>query len=407
MSGSPHALLSLSGAHRWLNCPGSVALGAGIVEKTSDFAREGTAAHALAALCLDKRRPPATTFVGSFLEGVEVSGDMAEYVQQYVDLVLQLADGHELMVEQRVPIGHVTGEAGAEGTSDAIIVTADGTELIVIDLKFGRGVAVSAEANDQGQLYALGALEIVTLLGYAPRRVRIVIHQPRLQSAPSEWACTVEDLRRYSQRVKVRAAYAIEVLRGEAPGTPIDHLRPGDKQCRFCKAKAICPKLAELVAATAGADFTDLTQTELAVDVDPEVLARCLTKVDLIEDWCDAVRKHAHADLAAGNLVPGFKLVQGKRGPRAWVSEAEAEAAMKAMRLKHAQLYTYKVISPTHAERLLAKDSPRRWRSLAKFISQSEGRPAVAPVSDLRPALVVTPIADDFTRVVATCDDLV
>lgn len=407
MNASPHALLSPSGAHRWLHCPGSVALGAGIVEASSEFAREGSAAHALAARCLDERRLPAKAFIGHILEGIEISEDMAGYVQQYVDLVRRVADGHELMVEQRVPIGHLTGENGAEGTSDAIIVTADGSELIVIDLKFGRGVPVSAEANDQGQIYALGALELVMLLGHAPRRVRIVIHQPRLQSAPSEWSCTVEDLQRYAEHVKVRAAYAREVLHGQAPGTPLDHLLPGDKPCRFCKAKAICPKIAELVAATTRADFDDLTQTQLVVDTPPDVLASWLAKVDLIEDWCDAVRKYAHAELAAGRVVPGFKLVQGKRGARAWVCEAEAEAAMKAMRLKQAQLYTYKLISPTQAEKLLAKDSPRRWRSLEKFITQSEGRPAVAPASDLRPALVVAPIADDFTRVVATCDDLV
>ena len=401
---SKHARLSPSGAHRWLKCPGSVVMESGIVEETSDFAREGSAAHALAAQCLDKRLP-AMAFIGNRFEGVEVSDDMANYVQQYVDIVLRYAAGHELMVEQRVPIGHLTGEIGAEGTSDAIIITADGTELIVIDLKFGRGVAVSAEANEQGQLYALGALELVMLLGHEPTRVRIVIHQPRIQSVPSEWNCTVEDLQRFAQHVTARATLALEVFHRKDPAYTLQHLHPGDKPCRFCKAKATCPKLSELVADTTRADFDDLTQTKLVADAAPEALARALTKVDLIEGWCDAVRKFAHAELAAGHVVPGFKLVQGKRGARAWISEAEAEAALKAMRIKHAQLYTYKVISPTQAEKLLAKGSPRRWRVLEKLITRAEGRPTVALASDLRPEMVIAPVADDFAQI-AGCDDL-
>ena len=404
MSENTHARLPPSGAPRWLDCPSSVVMEAGIAEDTSDFAREGSAAHALAAQCLDKRLP-ARTFIGSCFEGVVVSEDMADYVQQYVDLVLSYAAGHELMVEQRVPIGHLTGEIGAEGTSDAIIITADGTELIVIDLKFGRGVAVSAEANEQGQLYALGALELAMLLGHTPKRVRIVIHQPRIQSVPSEWNCTVEDLQRFAQHVTARATLALEVFHRKDPAYTLQHLHPGDKPCRFCKAKAICPKLSELVADTTRADFNDLTQTALFVDAAPEALARALTKVDLIEGWCDAVRKFAHAELAAGHVVPGFKLVQGKRGARAWISEAEAEAALKAMRIKHAQLYTYKVISPTQAEKLLAKGSPRRWRALEKLITRAEGRPAVALTSDLRPEMVIAPVADDFAQI-AGCDDL-
>lgn len=411
-----HALLSPSGASRWMACPGSIAMEAGQPNDSSEFAREGTAAHTLAALCLTEHNG-AHAYVGRIItvegQDFEVTPDMADFVQTYVDVVHQYATGHDLLVEQRVPIGHITGETGAEGTSDAIIVTGDGSELIVIDLKYGRGVAVSAEANEQGQLYALGALELVTLLGYEPVHVRVVIHQPRIQAAPSEWDCTVEELQRFAEQVKERASHALNVLRNESPDTYHFHLRPGDKQCRFCKARAICPKLAQHALDTVADDFVDTTAPiapqiggalERVANCDNAHLAAIYPHLDLIEDWCAAVRKRVHAELTNGNAVGDYKLVLGKKGNRAWTSEEEAEAAMKSMRLKHDQMYQYKVISPTTAEKLLAKDSPRRWGTLQKLITQGDGKPTVAPASDRRPALVITPTADEFQN--ETADDL-
>jgi hypothetical protein len=330
---------------------------------------------------------------------------MAGHVQCYVDVVRQYADGHELMVEQQVPIGHITSEAAATGTSDAIVITADGEELIVIDLKFGRGVSVVADNNEQGQMYALGALELVSVLGYEPKRVRIVIHQPRKDTKPSEWACTVEELQAFAENAKRHAYHALQVLHNEVEGAVIHHLNPGEKQCKFCKAKADCPKLRDHVLTTVADDFVDIEQPIkpqithcLEATVDNLTLGNLLASVDLIEDWCKAIRAKGEAEIFAGHVVPGYKLVQGKRGNRAWSSEAEAEAAMKAMRLKTDEMYTFKVISPTNADKLL-KESPRRWTKLQDLIVQCEGKPTVVPESDKRLALSVAPTADEFENV--------
>lgn len=411
MSESTHARLSPSGAKRWMACPGSVALEANAPNESNPFAREGTCAHLVAAECLT-RGHDAAAFIGREVEVegelIEVTEEMAGYVQQYVDVVRQYADGHELMVEQRVPIGHLTGEQGAEGTSDAIIVTADGEELIVIDLKFGRGVLVTAEENEQAQIYALGALEVVGLLGHEPKRVRVVIHQPRVSSAPSEWDLTVEKLQAFGDWVShcaKRAHVAVTIFK-EMGAVPEAHLSPGEDQCRFCKVKATCPALAGFVQGQIGADFEAVVEGNAppAVTDDAADLGLKLSAVDLIRDWCDAVEKRAHAELIAGNPVPGYKLVQGKRGARAWTSEQEAEASMKSMRLKQDEMYSFKVISPTQAEKLLAKDSPRRWTKLQELIAQAEGKPTVAKADDPRPALEVKPVADEFTDV--SVDDL-
>lgn len=153
-----HARLSPSAAARWMNCPGSVALSDGIKDSGSDFAAEGTAAHEMAERILEGAT--GTDLIGMKAEnGIMFTAEMLTDVLRYVDLVRDLVastDG-KLLVEQKLSIGHLTGEADAKGTSDCVILAGD--ELIVGDLKFGRGVQVDAEDNYQLMIYALAALE--------------------------------------------------------------------------------------------------------------------------------------------------------------------------------------------------------------------------------------------------------
>lgn len=193
-------------------------------------------------------------------------------------------------------------------------------------------------------------------------------------------------------RAKAQHAYAI------FNGVDEVELNPSEDACRFCKAKSTCPALVAKVQDAVGADFENLDEDEIKtgpVSMGENALSIALAAVPLVEDWCKAVRAKVEADLLAGKRVPGFKLVQGKRGNRRWDNEKDAEAKLKSMKLKVEDMYDLKLISPTTAEKLHKAGSigPRQWPSLQSLIVQKPGPPSVAPETDKRPAW--SP-ADDF-----------
>ena len=400
-----HARLSPSGAHRWMACPGSAVLEAGLPDNGSIYADEGTAAHTLASYCLEDKTN-AADYIGEVIRVGErtftVDTAMAGHVQDYVDFVRRLAEGKSLLVERRVPIGHLTGEDGAEGTSDAVVISGSERNLTVIDLKYGMGVEVSAIENEQAQMYALGTYEKYGMLADFDT-VSMYIHMPRLNYV-SEYHISVAELLAFANEVR-DAASEVEQATALGVDAPIfgDFLTPGGKQCKFCKAKATCPALrAEVLGilsdkvATAE-DFAQFVPDAVTADDGENFLAIAMSKAGLIEDWVKSIRAEVERRLLSGKPVPGYKLVEGKQGNRKWDDETEAENVLKSMRLKHEDMYDRKVISPTSAEKLLKKQSPKRWDTLQKHISRTPGKPSVAPATDPRPELASTiATAEDF-----------
>lgn len=380
---SAHAQLSPSSAARWMTCPGSVALCKDIPDSSSDAASEGTMMHTVAAHCL-AANTDASGYIGvtDTETGLILQPEQAQAVQKYVDHVRDVvrATKGRLLVEQRVGIDHLTMEPGAQGTADAVILTPD--ELIVLDAKFGRGVEVQAENNPQLLMYACGVLKEWDI-AYDFQRVRVGIIQPRLGAAP-EWSLSVNELNNFAAEVQ----FSAELTR--QPDAP---LVPSPKGCQWCRAKATCPAIRTSVMN----DF----DTVVAETADDDDLARVMANADMIEKWVKAVRAEVERRLLAGEPVPGYKLVQGKKGNRQWTSADDAEALLKSMRIKHDQMYDYKLASPTSLEKLAkaGEIGPRQWPKIAELITQSEGSPSVAPVSDKRPALVTSATASDFDDV--------
>lgn len=427
MNQPAHSYWSASKFESIMLCPGKIVLEDGAPDTSNAYAAEGTAAHQVLTWALQEDRP-AAAYLGRviYLDGsgklcdpldsvysFTVDDEMVENVQLCVDYVNDLrGDDGVVFADIRVNYSSYldTPEETAWGTADVIV--ARGVELIVVDFKYGRGVEVSAERNPQMSLYALGALQAYQGLVADFERVRMAIVQPRVKRAPSEWDCSVEELETWG-RSTARSAVASATLAAEMFGDEEwekTFLRPAEKACKFCKAKATCPALRAEVASSVNPsgnapaspdEFADLdvATSEALKGADEDWLSAALGKVDLIEDWCKAVRAEAERRLLAGQPVPGWKLVPGKKGARQWADAKAAEEALKSMRLKQEEMYDMRLISPTTAEKLHKAGTigPRQWPRLQELITQSEGKPHVAPESDPRPALVVAPVAEEFT----------
>ena len=365
-----HAKLSASGAHRWMACPGSVNAEEGMPDRTSPFAEEGTLAHDIAERALlselncDEICDP---------QHIEMAGPL----QVYVDYVRAIP-GRYAFVEARVSFEDWV--PGGFGTADSVIIDEETSTLHITDLKFGKGVRVDAENNPQGMLYALGAYSAFGFL-HEIERVRISIIQPRIDNI-SEWEVSIQDLLKWG-----------EVARAAAEATQSQNAEriPGEKQCRFCKAKATCPALYTLTEQSLLMDFEQHEEPTPPNKLTDEQVSLALKSRPVIEAWLSALDTHVKLRLSEGVEFPGWKLVEG-RSNRVWVNENDAVGRLEWMIGDKA--YTRKLISPAQAEKAVGKEHKA---SLEHLIFKPPGKPTLAPSSDPRPS--ITGSVDDFDEV--------
>lgn len=435
-------LFSPSKADGWFACPGRPVMEAAFPDASGKDADNGTARHAVCASALTTGMPvhEHVDFCVRIADGKvflpEADDDLAgcvRYIEDWVEedanyvatIQALVADGGDLLVEQRLDFRRFIECKDPDdgfGTGDAVILKplADGTyELIVADRKTGYH-EVPVERNKQLLLYALGAYDEHSLV-YDIARVRLIIHQ----RAAREWDCSVEDLIAFGQEARSRA---VSVTNAAAMHGKVDQVEwdrtflnpdPSEDACRYCKAMATCPSMQRKVQEVVGTDFDNVPGKSWPINFtlsgeDDAQLAKAMSAAGLIEDWIKAVRGEVERRLLAGRPVPGFKLVLGKAGNRAWRDSDAAEAALKNMRLKVEEMYDLKLISPTSAEKLTKPQAdgkaalgPRQWTKLQDLITRADPKPSVAPASDKRDAYTpAKPSADDFQTVAEEAADL-
>lgn len=381
-----HALLSASSAHRWMHCPPSARLEENFENTTSVFAEEGTFMHELGELKLSK-------YIGAIKEGAYkkklkelhssqfFNSEIDEAVEVYVAFAIELMEETKqtckdpiMLLEQRLDFSKYV-ESGF-GTGDLVIV-ADGT-LEIVDLKGGKGVAVSAECNPQMQLYALGALTLFDCL-YDIQTVCMTICQPRMNSI-STYELSAEELLAWAEDVLKPAAQLAWNGEGE--------FDPGEYTCKFCRAKATCKARAEKNLEIARFEFRQaslLTKDEIT---------EVLSQADAIAAWCKDVWAWAEARAIDGEEFEGFKIVEG-RSNRAYGDEKAVIQKLTSAGYSEGDIYAKSLKGITALEKALGKKVFSE--VLAGLITKAPGKYTMVSDSDKRQAVTLNNTAEsDF-----------
>ena len=360
-----HAILSASSSDRWLHCPPSARLCEAYEDKGSDYAAEGTDAHALCEYRLKQAlgipaEDPIENLSWYNEEMEECAAGYTAYVVELLETAKQTCSDPVVMIEQRVDFSRWVQDGF--GTADCILI-ADGV-LNIVDYKHGKGVEVSAVANPQMQLYALGALEIFDGI-YDIDTVRMTIFQPRKSNISVDQMDKADLYEWADTELTQKAQQAYE-------GQGSFHC---GEWCRFCKAKAECRERAEANLALARYEF------QAPALLDDEEIADILGKVDALTAWASDVKEYALQQAVSGKEWAGWKLVEG-RSNRKYTSEADVAAAVESAGFDP---YERKVLGVTAMQKLLGKT--RFEELLAPYIEKPQGKPTLVPESDKRPAM--------------------
>lgn len=360
-----HAALSASSSHRWLECPPSAKLCAELPDTSSEYAQEGTDAHALCEhklkLLLGLKSSDPTENLNFYNEEMgRCANEYAEYVSEQVEKAKTVCNDPVVLIEQRLDFSKYVPDGF--GTGDCVIV-ADGT-LSVIDFKYGKGVEVLAENNPQMMLYALGALELFDGI-YDIDTVSMAIFQPRRDNI-SEYTISKADLLRWANEFLAPTAQLAANGDGE--------FKAGE-HCRFCKVRTTCRKLAEYNLSLARYDF------EPPATLDNIEIAAVLAKADELISWVTDVKEYALRQALSGVTYDGFKVVEG-RSNRKYTDE---NAVVNAVKAAGFDPYEHNVLGITAMTALLGKK--KFAELLGGLVEKPQGKPTLVPMSDKRPAI--------------------
>ena len=369
-----HAILSASGAHRWLACTRSARIEAELPDNAGAAAAEGTLAHEVA----EQRLKNLLTKEPITIKLDEIDAEMQEAVDRYVDTCMEKINeawrespDAEVHVEERLDFSEWVPEGF--GTGDMVIMSDEYIE--VIDLKYGKGVPVSAVGNPQMRLYALGLYAKYGTL-YGADKVRMTIVQPRLDSISSD-ELTVKELLAWGNDVvgpKAQLAW-----KGKGDFVAGDH-------CRFCKARATCRKLAEYELEGIKEDTRPAQLTDIEI-------AEIVQRADNIKKWLTSVEEFALQQALDGTEWPGLKVVAGRSVRKITDVERAAELLTSG---GYTDIYKPQELKTlTALEKLVGKK--KLADILADVIDKPAGKPTLVPESDKRPPMEIeAAAAKDF-----------
>lgn len=370
-----HALLSASSSHRWLECPPSANLCSEQPDTSSEYAQEGTDAHALCEhklkALLGMKTDDHTENLTYYEDEMErCANEYAVYVSEQVEKAKTVCNDPVVLVEQRLDFSRWVPEGF--GTGDCVIV-ADGT-LSIIDFKFGKHGLILAENNPQMMLYALGALDMFDSI-YDIDTVSMTIFQPRRDNI-SKHTISKADLLRWANEVLAPTAQL--AIKGEGEFKAGEH-------CRFCKVRTTCRKRAEYNLELARYEF------EPPATLDDIEISAILAKADELVSWVTDVKEYALRQALSGVTYDGFKVVEG-RSNRKYTDE---NAVVEAVKAAGFDPYEHSVLGITAMTTLLGKKKFNEL--LGGLIEKPQGKPTLVPMSDKRPA--INTAQEDFMEV--------
>lgn len=365
-----HAVLSASGAEKWLNCPPSARLEESYPDTSSPYAKEGTLAHEIAEFkarnyfieTLPKRT--FTSKLNKFKKDELYQNEMDEYTESYLEYIKEVAMKYPskpyIALEKKIDFSKYVPDG--YGTCDCILI--HGNDMHIIDFKYGKGVQVSAENNSQLMLYALGALEAYSML-YQIETVHLSIFQPRLDNI----SC-----------FEISAANLLSWAVGEVePKAKLAYDGIGDfkagEHCRFCKAQAQCRTKAESIISV----FPIKEEPALLTD---DEIGLILAKAKELVSWSNAVEDYALNAILSGKEIRGWKAVEG-RSVRVFSDADKAFEKIVESGTPEEMLYERKPLSLSQIEKLLGK---KEFESIvSSFVIKPQGKPTLAPSDDKRP----------------------
>lgn len=379
-----HALLSASGATRWINCPPSARLEEQIPEQKSTFADEGTLAHNIAEVKARKKfieqssTKQLNAELKEFKEHELYDKEMLQHTDTYVDYISSVVYGFStqphIEFEQKIDFSDYVPEGF--GTADCVIKWRK--DLHVIDFKYGKGVYVGAENNSQMLLYALGTYNTYRLL-YDIKNVHMTIVQPRLDNISTSTIST-EELLKWGEYIKPLAQKAFN---GEGEYKAGEH-------CRFCRAKALCRARSEFSMEIE--PYTQITPPLL----DVVEIGSLLSKAKEFGNWISDLEEYALSHCLKGGEIAGWKVVEG-RSKRVFTDIDKAfEVLQQNSDIDETMLYKRVPITLSETEKLLGRNAFIEY--LTPFVIKPQGKPTLVPDGDLRePIKLATTAKEDFS----------